>query len=232
MRPNLRNSNRRRFFTVLYALAISTGPTALAAGAQSPDATPEVAAQPRKPLPRGKTARATINRQMAAKAAGSYFVEFRSRYALSYGHTFLVHGKLNASGEIGKVTADQVAGLHPAGDSPIPWLIGHIAPVVSETGPSDGDLEDQYVSARYRVTLDKTEYEKTAAFIKQLQASSPVWHAVAYNCNAFVADVARSMGLQAPMSTMLFPADFINGLREVNSDQASAERVGYAQFER
>ena len=30
--------------------------------------------------------------------AGRYFVEFRSRYALSYGHTFLEHGRLNDKG--------------------------------------------------------------------------------------------------------------------------------------
>jgi hypothetical protein len=147
-------------------------------------------------------------------AAGRYFVEFRSRSALSYGHTFIVHGRMN---ERGPIASSQVAGLHPAGDDPTPWLIGHIIPVPSETGPSDGDLDERYVSARYRVQLSEPEYRRVTAYIKQLQASSPTWHAITYNCNAFVADIARYMGLQTPSSTLLYPADFISELRTLNS---------------
>ena len=38
-----------------------------------------------------------------------YFVEFRARSAYSYGHTFLVHGRVGQ-----KITAKDVVGLHPA----------------------------------------------------------------------------------------------------------------------
>ncbi|NIX77103.1 hypothetical protein [Microvirga terricola] len=156
----------------------------------------------------------------ARAATGQYFIEFRSRYALSYGHTFAMFGRLNAKGSI---VEREVAGLHPKGDSPVPWMIGHVVPVASETGPSDGDLEEQYVSARYRVLLNDAEYAKVIAFIRKLQANSPLWSAVAYNCNAFVADIARYMGLGTPSSTLLYPADFINELRKINGgrDRAS-----------
>src|ERR687894_800084 len=60
------------------------------------------------------------------KDAGKYFVEFRSRYALSYGHTFLVHGRLNQKGEIGELTDKNVAGFHPAGAGSELWTIGHL----------------------------------------------------------------------------------------------------------
>ncbi|MGO4839016.1 hypothetical protein AB4144_42900, partial [Rhizobiaceae sp. 2RAB30] len=46
-----------------------------------------------------------------------YFVEFRSRYALSYGHSYVVFGRLSPSG---KMINPEVAGLHPASDSVIP----------------------------------------------------------------------------------------------------------------
>ena len=162
------------------------------------------------------------------KVAPQYFVEFRSRYALSYGHTFLAHGRLGPNGEVGQLTADRVAGLHPAGDSPIPWMIGHAVPVPSETGPSDGDLEDEYVSARFRVVLSEPEYLRVAAYIRERQRSSPLWHAVLYNCNAWVADVARYMGLQAPTNTLLYPADFINALAALNTNTTSAGAVATA----
>jgi hypothetical protein len=153
----------------------------------------------------------------AEAPGGGYFVEFRSRHAASYGHTFLVHGRLNERGEIGPLTPDQVAGLHPATESPTPWMIGHVVPVPSETGPSDGDLEEEYVSARFRVMLTEPEYRRVVAHIRQKQKNSPLWHAVMYNCNAWVGDIARYMGLKAPMNTLQFPAEYINELREMNA---------------
>ncbi len=115
-----------------------------------------------------------------------------------------------------------MVGLHPATESPIPWMIGHLVAVPSETGASDGDTEDQYIIARYRILLSEPEYRKVAAFMKKLQDSSPVWHAVLYNCNAFVADIARSMGLRTPSSSMLMPKEFITELRNLNSASRQA----------
>ena len=170
-----------------------------------------------------KATRTAARKQQAPRAAGQYFIEFRSRYALSYGHTFAAFGRLNAKGEI---LEREVAGLHPAGDSPVPWMMGHLFIVPSETGPSDGDLEDEYIAARYRVTMNETEYQKLVAHIRKLQAGSPVWHAVLYNCNAFVADIARYMGLRTPTSTLLYPADFINEMRNLNNTPRTVAVVG------
>jgi hypothetical protein len=95
-------------------------------------------------------------------------------------------------------------------------MIGHLVPVPSETGASDGDTEDEYIIARYRVLLNEAEYKKMTEYIRKLQASSPVWHAVLYNCNAFVADIAKSIGLETP-STMHMPKEFITELKGLNS---------------
>jgi hypothetical protein len=150
-----------------------------------------------------------------------YFVEFRSRSALSYGHTFLVHGKLNANGQVGKVSKDQVAGLHPATDSSVPWMIGHLIPVVAEQGWSDGDNEDEYITAAYRITLTEQEYASVSGYIRQHQKNSPLWHAVLYNCNAWVGDVAKFMGLKVPENTLAYPEDYITKLASLNGGRAS-----------
>ena len=142
-----------------------------------------------------------------------YFIEFRSRYALSYGHTYVVFGTANKVGGVGKM---EVAGLHPASESEVPYVLGHFVPVPAETGSSDGDLEEQYRSASWRVMLDEAEYRKVTAYIRKLQASSPVWQASVYNCNAFAGDVARSMGYKVP-SKYLRPQEFITKLREMNT---------------
>jgi hypothetical protein len=82
--------------------------------------------------------------------AGRYFVDFRARTAASYGHAFLWYGRLNEHGKVGVV---EVAGLHPASDSVIPYILGHIIPVPSETGKSYGDLDEQYLTANARVAV-------------------------------------------------------------------------------
>jgi len=67
--------------------------------------------------------------------------------------------------------------------------------------------------------LTEAEYNKVVANIRKLQASSPVWHAALYNCNAFVADIARSMGYKTP-SIQLRPQQFVTKLRELNARQS------------
>jgi hypothetical protein len=153
--------------------------------------------------------------------AKPYYIEFRSRSAQSYGHTFSIYGRLNG----GKIASKTVAGLHPFTESVLPWMVGHLVVVPSETGASDGDTEDQYVTARFRVSLNQDEYKKVTGFVKELQKKSPLWHAVLYNCNAFVGDIARFMGMETPASTMLMPADYINSLRDLN-----LSRVNVAGF--
>ena len=142
-----------------------------------------------------------------------YFIEFRSRYALSYGHSYVVFGRV---GEKGEMVSPEVAGLHPASMSAVPYVLGHFVPVPAETGWSDGDLEEQYRSASWRVLVDEAQYKRTVAYIRKLQASSPVWDATVYNCNAFTADIARHMGYKTP-AIWLRPQEFMTKLREMNA---------------
>lgn len=139
-----------------------------------------------------------------------YFIEFRARYALSYGHTYAVHGRVGQ-----KITKKDVIGLHPATESSLPWMIGHLIPVISETGASDGDAEEEYVSARYRILLTAAEYAKLKTFMDQLKSKSFFWHAAIYNCNKFLGDIANYVGLESP-SHFSYPKEFINEMRSLN----------------
>jgi hypothetical protein len=122
-------------------------------------------------------------------------------------------------GRVGeRLTPKNVAGLHPKGDSSITYIVGHLLPVDSETGASDGDLEEQYTTARYRVWLTASEYRAVVRHIRELQASSPAWHAATFNCNAFVGIIAHFVGLTSP-PTWLFPEDFVNSMRRMNEGQ-------------
>lgn len=146
------------------------------------------------------------------RSASRYFIEFRSRYALTYGHSYVIFGRLDKSG---RPINPEVAGLAPASNDPTPYVLGHLVPVPAETGASDGDLEEEYRSASWRVMLTEAEYRETVAFIRKLKTRSKVWQASVYNCNAFVAEIARSMGYKAP-GIWLRPQQFITKLREMN----------------
>ena len=44
-------------------------------------------------------------------------------------------------------------------------------PVASETGASYGDLDEQFMTARFCVTLTEPEFPRVSAYIKQRQAT-------------------------------------------------------------
>ena len=150
----------------------------------------------------------------AARAPGKpYFVEFRSRTAVSFGHTFVFYGRL---GEGNRFASFKVAGLHPKGDDPNTYLQGMMVPVPSETGVSYGDLDEQYLTARFCVTLTEAEYRKVEAAIRNLQATKTTWHATTYNCNSFAADIARAANLDSPNPNMYLPENFMSRMADLN----------------
>ncbi|MFZ0724079.1 MAG: hypothetical protein WB772_21115 [Xanthobacteraceae bacterium] len=149
--------------------------------------------------------------------SGDYYIEFRARYAWDYGHTYLVHGRVGVP-----PTKADVAGLSPVGDDATAWVVGHYVPVPAETGWTDGDLENKYVTARYRVLMNKDEYDRVLGYIKGLQDRSHVWSAELYNCNAFVGDVAQFMGLKVPASSLIYPKVFVTHLRLLNTGHPDA----------
>ncbi len=164
----------------------------------------------------------------AAMAPGKpYFVEFRSRGAQSYGHTFVFHGRLGAGNRFASYS---VAGLHPKGEEASTYIQGHWAPVPAETGVSWGDLDEQYLTARFCVTLTEPEYRRAVAYIRNLQATKKTWHAGTYNCNSFAADIAKFIGLDTPNPNMYLPERFINRLAEDNRGRRADSGTAFSNW--
>jgi len=140
-------------------------------------------------------------------AKGPYYVDFRARTAASWGHAFVWYGKTSER-------VVEVAGLTPAGDT-LPYVLGHIVPVPSETGASYGDLDPQYLTASYRVYLNEPDAKRVFAYIKDLQANSPVWNAETFNCTSFIGNIAKFMGLKVPVRWSR-PEEYVKSLKEMN----------------
>jgi hypothetical protein len=147
-------------------------------------------------------------------AKGPYYVDFRARTAATYGHAFVWYGKTSEK-EV------EVAGLAPAGDT-LPYVLGHIIFVPSETGATYGDLDEQYLTASYRVYLNEADAVKVFAYIKHLQETSPLWNAATTNCTAFIGRIATFMGLKAPFH-LLKPEEYVNQLRELNGGRKTVQ---------
>jgi hypothetical protein len=143
----------------------------------------------------------------SGSAKGPYYVDFRARTAASWGHAFVWYGKTSER-------AVEVAGLTPAGDT-LPYVLGHVVWVPSETGASYGDLDPQYLTASYRVYLNEPDAKKVFAYIKKLQASSPLWNAETSNCTSFIGSIADFMGLKVPLRWQR-PEDYVNNLKAMN----------------
>jgi hypothetical protein len=154
-----------------------------------------------------KGAPQSTRRLGSGSAKGPYYVDFRARTAASWGHAFVWFGKTSER-------AVEVAGLTPAGDT-LAYVLGYLVWVPSETGASYGDLDPQYLTASYRVYLNEPDAKKVFAYIKKLQASSPVWNAEISNCTSFIGDVANFMGLKVPHRWQR-PEDYINSLKAMN----------------
>jgi hypothetical protein len=169
--------------------------------------------------------RASLQVDPNEKAGKPYFIEFRARNALTYGHASVVFGKLDANGKIpvnSKGVLDpkrvQISGLHPATNDPKQWAKGHMTPVPAETGPSDGDFEDAYVLARFQVNLSEAEFRKVVAIIQRHKASYAYWYAPNYssNCLGYIGSIAKEMGLNVP-TVPTMPKQYVQALKAMNS---------------
>ena len=199
MQQKLRRGGRSAWLSHLFACAVLAGLGLLSTANAQDAGYPVTATQP------------------VRTGGGGYYIEFRSRYAWDYGHTYLIFGQFGQ-----RITKANVAGLSPVGDDATAWVIGHYVPVPAETGATDGDIEEKYVSARFRVTMGKADFDRTVAYIRHLQATSHTWSAELYNCNAFVGDVARFMGLRVPGSSLIYPKVYVTNLRKINSGHPEA----------
>jgi len=196
------------------ATAVAATEPAAPATSPKPVKKPQLATAVAATDPAAPEASAKRAKKPQSAGKGPYYVDFRSRTAASYGHAFVWFGKTSEK-------AVEVAGLHPAGDE-VPYILGHFMWVPSETGASYGDLDPEYLTANYRVYLNEPDAQKVFAYIKHLQATSPLWNAETTNCTAFIGKIATFMGLKVPFH-LKKPEEYINELKAMNGGRQTAQ---------
>jgi hypothetical protein len=148
---------------------------------------------------------------------GAYYIEFRVAEIGTYGHSYVMYGRLGGNGQ----PADRhYADLHPVGSYAL-MAIGHILPVPANT-TWDPDVLKLPVSSSYRRKLSAADYQKLLAAVKRANANkNPTWNALTNNCNHYVAALARAIGMNAPDDLKLSYA-FVPSLRTLNEPAQSA----------
>lgn len=145
-----------------------------------------------------------------------YYVEFRAARNGVYGHTYIAYGQLKGSGS---PAIAQYADIHPNGGF-LKMVLGHFIPIAAETEPVEETLQREVIRA-YRRTLSAEEYQALMATLARVRARCRWWHVFVYNCNDFVAEIARAVGLRTP-TTLMRPYEFIPALHRLNEAARAA----------
>ena len=146
-----------------------------------------------------------------AQERGGYFVDFRSRPAYLFGHSFIVYGRLNARG---KPVDTRRAGIYPI-DGQAGLIMGSVWPVPASVRGVEDDYKER-ASNIYRRRLSATQYARLLRVVGGLKRSEREWNLLFKNCNDFAIEVAKGMDMTAPPS-WLPPYYFVAGLRALNS---------------
>jgi hypothetical protein len=139
-----------------------------------------------------------------------YYVEFRAAVDGVYGHSYIASGRLNT---LGQPTTAAYADIHPIGGF-TSMVLGHFFSLEASTSPEKDTLGHK-IASRFRLPLTAGEYGRLHSVIARIRADRHTWSILAYNCNDFVADVARGMGMQTP-TTLSLPYAFIPMLQAKN----------------
>jgi hypothetical protein len=158
--------------------------------------------------PAAETAQADQKAPPAAKhPTGGYYVEFRVASIGAYGHSYAMYGVTGGR--------PNFTDLHPMGNYAI-MAVGHLLPVPANT-QWDPDVAKLPVSSRYRKSLDAAQYKKLLAAIAVEKANkSPVWNALANNCNHYIGRLAEAVGMRVPNGTVRSSYFYVPALRDMN----------------
>ncbi len=153
---------------------------------------------------------ATPAQPRGASAAG-YFLDFRSRPAYLFGHSFIVYGRLD---ERGKPVDTPLAGIYPI-DGQAGLIMGSAFPVRASVRAVHGDYQER-PSNIYRRRLTPAQYARLLRVVGGLRRSEREWNLLFKNCNDFAIEVAKGMDMTTPPS-WLPPYFFVSGLRMLNA---------------
>ena len=138
----------------------------------------------------------------------AYFVEFHARRGPhKFGHTFIVYGRLDSHD---KIIDAKIIG-HSTNDHRYNFLL----PTKSSLHREKHDIPE-LSDVIYRVYLNDPEFRQLDSKVRQVGMSQHLWHLIFFNCNDFAGEIAESVGLRRPPSSIVLPTVYVAWLRVLN----------------
>jgi hypothetical protein len=147
--------------------------------------------------------------------ASSYYVEFRARTAVYLsGHAYIVYGPQDDNG---KPLEENISGFFPKYH-----MLGFFGGMVAVPGTVDEIKLDrkQKPLVTYRKTLTADEYKRLVEFIANAKKEKKVWNMFVANCNEFVGEAARVVGVKVPPVSFMPTPAYVLAIRELNPPSA------------
>jgi hypothetical protein len=127
--------------------------------------------------------------------AHQFYMEMRLRHTppLLIGHVYIAYGRIGPDGNplderlVMLAPVGGYAGAAMASAVPMPGLVT----------PHPDDCVVKPIAAYYR-SLSATDYEKLLLAIEQAKNDVPKYSLFTYNCNMFMSDIAKSVGILPP----------------------------------
>lgn len=142
-----------------------------------------------------------------------FYIEIRMRNTplMPVGHTFIVYGKLDGSGE---PTSERMAMLAPLGGYAGAGIAAAI-PVPGVLTPYGDDCKIRPETA-YRVSLNAQRYEKLLLALKKAKKDKPAYMLFAQNCNHFMQRMADAVGIKPPKNKYVPAVKYLYDMIEAN----------------
>ena len=147
---------------------------------------------------------------LAQSGGAVHFIDFRSRPGALWGHTYILYGRVDASGRPAELHR---GGLYPD-DGHAGLILGTFVPVRAAVRAIPDDYAET-PNAIYRRRLSPTQYMRLKATVARIRATDRDWHMLTHNCNNFADAVARSLGLYTPPNILL-PNAWVRALKAMN----------------
>ena len=145
--------------------------------------------------------------------AKSFYLEFRARNEVGgFGHSYIALGTVDAGGH-GHQTV--VVGFMPKSADDDYWSKFGL-PVSGIVGATRSDLLRR-ADARFRIAINEPMYLRLVSKVRALSRTWTQYELVIHNCNAFVNEIARSVGLRTPLLTAQYPVGYISELHALNA---------------
>jgi hypothetical protein len=156
--------------------------------------------------------------------AHPYYMEMRLRHTPLFpvGHVYIAYGRL---GPDGNPADERLIMLAPVGGYAGAAIAGAV-PVQGVVAPHPDDCVIAPIAAYHR-SLSAADFEKLLAAIEEARRNVPKYSLLGYNCNHFMSDIAKSVGILPPANIYQPSLVYFYEMMDINEGRKVPRAPGF-----